>query len=599
MNKKIKKFMNKRECDVMKYLASHSFENQRTVAQSAGCSVGAVNQTLKLLEDCALINPDKSLTEKGRELIDSYSPKRAIILAAGFGMRMVPINMTVPKALLEVRGEPLIERTINHLHEAGITEIYVVAGFMMEKLEYLIDDFGVELIANNEYAVKNNLHSLYLTRNHLENAYIIPCDIWTEENPYSKDELYSWYMVDDRIGLHGFYLTNRKQELIRLPDIVPGLHKVGIAYIGPDEAPLLREHLEKLNSYPSYDDRNWEEALFDKKSVPMYARKMTGDAFAEINTYEQLRELDSGSNHLKTDAIKIAADALKVQPADITDIEMLKKGMTNRSFLFSCHNKRYIMRIPGEGTDQLIDRNEEASVYSVLDGKNICDNIIYMNPVNGYKITEFIENSRVCNPFNPLDVHDCMKRLREFHNLRLKVGHSFDIFQKIDFYESLWDGKPSVYRDYGETKRNVLSLKPFIDEHAKAYALTHIDAVPDNFLFSNENLKKQIHLIDWEYAGMQDQDVDLAMFCIYAMYDRKHVDKLIDAYYTEGCPDDIRVKIYCYIACCGLLWSNWCEYKRNLGVDFGEYALRQYRYAKEYFRIVKDCMENGLQGGTR
>ena len=33
---------------------------------------------------------------------------------------------------------------------------------------------------------------------------------------------------------------------------------------------------------------------------------------------------------------------------------------------------------------------------------------------------------------------------------------------------------------------------------------------------------------------------------------------------------------------------DWCEYKRNLGVEFGEYSLRQYRYAKEYYRIVQD-----------
>lgn len=591
--------MNKQECDVLKYLSAHSFINQKTVAENAGCAVGVVNRTLRLLQDCDLINTDKTLTDKAREVITVSSPKRAIILAAGFGMRMVPINLTVPKALLEVHGEPLIERTIKHLHEAGITEIYVVAGFMMEQLEYLIDDYGVELVINSEYAVKNNLHSLYLVREHLENAYIIPCDIWTEENPYSREELYSWYMIDDRLGTHGMYWANRKQELMKLPDIVPGFHKVGLAYISPSEAPLLRERLEMYAAYPSWDERSWEDALFEKKPLSVYARKINDDDFAEINTYEELRDLDSGSNHLKTGAINVAAEALHAAPSEIEDIEMLKKGMTNRSFLFSCRDERYIMRIPGEGTDMLINRAEEAEVYRVLKGKGISDNIIYMNPENGYKITGFIENSRVCNPFNQLDVHDCMKRLREFHNLRLKVDHTFDIFQKIDFYESLWKGKPSVYRDYEQTKRNVLSLKSFIDEHAKAYALTHIDAVPDNFLFSNENLKKQIHLIDWEYAAMQDQDVDLAMFCIYAMYDRKHVDKLIDAYYTEGCSDEIRIKIYCYIACCGLLWSNWCEFKRNLGVDFGEYALRQYRYAKEYYRIVRDCMENGLKGGTR
>ncbi|MBQ0166992.1 MAG: NTP transferase domain-containing protein [Treponema sp.] len=593
MNKKIKKFMNKRECDILKYLDENSFVNQRTVAEKTGCAVGMVNQTLKLLEDCDLINADKTLTEKGRETVRRTSPKRAIILAAGFGMRMVPINMSVPKALLEVRGETIIERIIKQLHEAGITEIYVVAGFMMERFEYLIDEYGVEIIVNSEYALKNNLHSLYLARDYLENAYVIPCNVWTDFNPYSKNEMYSWYMIDDKLGTHGYFWVNRKQEVMKLPDIVPGFHKIGISYIGPDEAPLVRERLEKYDSYPSYDTRSWDEILFEQKSVTVYARKISNDDFAVINTYEQLRELDSGSNHLKTEAITIAAETLDASPSEITDIEILKKGMTNRSFLFSCRDKRYIMRIPGEGTDQLVNRREEAAVYRVLKGKGICDNIIYINPDNGYKITEYIENSHASNPMNVLDVHDCMKRLREFHNLRLKVDHTFEIFGKINFYESLWDGKPSVYRDYSQTKENVFSLKPYIDEHAKAYALTHVDAVPDNFLFSNENLKKQIHIIDWEYAGMQDQDVDLAMFCIYAMYDRKHVDKLIDAYYTEGCLEETRVKIYCYIACCGLLWSNWCEYKRNLGVDFGEYALRQYRYAKEYYRIVMNYLEEG------
>lgn len=96
-----------------------------------------------------------------------------------------------------------------------------------------------------------------------------------------------------------------------------------------------------------------------------------------------------------------------------------------------------------------------------------------------------------------------------------------------------------------------------------------------------------IRLIDWEYAAMQDPHVDIAMFCIYAMYNRTHIDQTIDAYFTEGCAENIRIKIYAYIAICGLLWSNWCEYKRNLGVEFGEYSLRQYRYAKEYYAIVE------------
>lgn len=129
----------------------------------------------------------------------------------------------------------------------------------------------------------------------------------------------------------------------------------------------------------------------------------------------------------------------------------------------------------------------------------------------------------------------------------------------------------------------MFSLKSVIDGIPKEWVLSHIDAVPDNFLFTPKGVK----LIDWEYASMQDPHIDIAMFAVYAMYDRVHVDRLINFYFEMSCPDEIRLKIYSYIAICGLLWSNWCEFKRIHGVEFGEYSLRQYRYAKEYYEIVQ------------
>ena len=247
------------------------------------------------------------------------------------------------------------------------------------------------------------------------------------------------------------------------------------------------------------------------------------------------------------------------------------------------------MRIPGAGTEHLINRRQEYAVYQAVSGLGISDDIFYMNPENGYKITAYLENTRTCDPENIEDVQVCMKRLRDFHGRALEVEHTFDIFGKMEFYESLWNGIPSCYRDYKETKNKVYELKNYIDEQSKAYVLTHIDAVPDNFLFvKNKQGDTEIRLIDWEYAGMQDPHVDIAMFAIYAMYDRERVEMLIDAYFPEGCDQDIRLKIYCYIAVCGLLWSNWCEYKRQLGVEFGEYSIQQYRYAKEYYKIFQE-----------
>lgn len=580
--------MNKQQNDILNVLLNNPYLNQRVLAEKSGHSLGVVNRILKDLIQEGYIDDEIHPTNKAIEEYKEKIPKRAIILAAGFGMRMVPINTEMPKGLLEINGEPLIERIIKQLHEVGITEIYVVVGFLKERYEYLIDEYNVELIVNKEYATKNNLHSMKLVTEHLDNAYVIPCDVWCKNNPFHKHEMYSWYMVSDLVDDESDVRVNRKMELVSIPKCSGGNAMLGITYLDGADAEQIANRIHELSQKPRYDGVFWEEALYQKDRMIVTANVVHSEEVVEINTYEQLRELDCDSTQLKSDAIQVICAALNSNAEDIKEITVLKKGMTNRSFLFTCKGKKYIMRIPGEGTDQLINRREEASVYHEIDGKHICDDIAYINPENGYKITEFLEGARVCNPENEQDVKRCMQRLRNFHELELKVDHEFDLFKQMEFYESLWEGNPSVYKDYEKTKVKILSLKTYIDSHVENRVLTHIDAVPDNFLFIEKDGKEEIRLIDWEYAGMQDPHVDIAMFCIYSLYDREQVDWLIDTYFFERCSREVRIKIYCYIAVCGLLWSNWCEYKRNLGIEFGEYSLRQYRYAKDYYKIVQE-----------
>lgn len=279
--------------------------------------------------------------------------------------------------------------------------------------------------------------------------------------------------------------------------------------------------------------------------------------------------------------LEIITDVFHIRPNQISDIEVLKTGMTNDSFVFRAHNHRYIMRIPGKGTENLINRSQEKSVYEVLSDYSFSDCILYFDEKKGYKITEYIEGAHNLDPYNEAELQRCMKLLKSFHQENLKVNHSFDMFERIEYYESLWN-RASVYPDYSSVKQTILRLKPIIEAFRPQYRLCHIDSVHDNFLIT----KDEVRCIDFEYSGMQDSDLDLAMFCIYAMYDRKHIDRLIDIYYEETCELKTRYKIYAYIAIAGLLWSNWCEYKMQLGIHFGEYAEAQYRFAKDYYKIL-------------
>lgn len=589
--------MNLQESDILRTLFYEPFINQRILAESSGHSIGVVNRSLRQLMEDEYLDSSAQLTMKAREEIKSKAPRNAIILAAGFGMRMVPINLSTPKALLEVNGERLIDRIISQLHAVGVNEITVVVGFMKDSFEYLIDE-GVELIYNPDYAMKNNLHSLSLVADRIHNTYIIPCDIWCDSNPFSNTELYSWYMVSDLIEDESTVRVNRKMELVTIPDKDAGNAMIGISYLLEPEAGVVRSKLIEYELNDKYESDFWETALYKKDRMIVQARVVRSTDVVEINTYEQLRDLDSDSNHLKSDAIHTISTALECREYDVVDITVLKKGMTNRSFLFRVdkgdHAGKYIMRIPGEGTDQLINRKQEAEVFRTISGLGFCDDPVYINPENGYKITKFLDGVRTCDPDNVKDLKRCMEKLRQFHQMKLKVPHTFDIFGQIEFYETLWEGNPSIYRDYQKTKENVLYLRPFIDGIEKDWCLTHIDAVPDNFLFykSEGEEYEKLQLTDWEYSGMQDPHVDIAMFCIYSLYNKRQCDRLIDIYFENSCDRLTRAKIYAYIASCGLLWSNWCEFKRKLGVEFGEYSLRQYRFAKDYYRYAKELMEN-------
>ena len=579
--------MNKNEADILLAMDGSTCQNQRQVAEQTGLSLGTVNRGLRSLQEQGLVDDGLQLRPAARELLRENAPKRAILLAAGPGMRMVPIDRQAPKPLLEVYGEVLIERLIRQLREAGVEQICVVIGFMQERFEYLMDAFGVELIVNAQYRAKNNLHTLALAKQYLEDAYIVPCDLWCRDNPFRRAELYSWYLTGPEKDPESVFRVDRKMRLVQTAGSELGDKLIGIAYLRRDEARELRQRVEEMVLDPRNDGAFWEAAMEGMGKRP-YARIAKEGSVVEIDTYEQLRELDGNSDQLHSEALKKISLALDTPQSEIRDIQVLKKGMTNRSFLFSCRGERYIMRVPGEGTDRLIDRAHEACVYANIAGLGLCDDPVYIDPASGYKITRFLKGVRTCDPEREEDLCRCMRLLRELHGMKLQVPHAFDLFEQIKFYESLWNGAPSAYRDYGETKAQIMALRPYIESHRGELCLTHIDAVPDNFLFADgPNGEEQLQLTDWEYAGMQDPHVDIAMFCIYALYDRQRVDHLIDLYFEGACPQETRWKIYCYIAVCGLLWSNWCEYKRNLGVEFGEYALRQYRYAKDYSRLVR------------
>lgn len=565
-------FMNIVKSKIIKILLDKQC-SQREIAEKLNVSVGLINKSIKQLSTENIIYD----TSINNNILLKNKVNNAIILAAGYGLRMIPINQELPKGLVNVNGEILIERLIRQLHEKNIFNIKIVVGYMKEKFEYLIDKFGVELVVNRNYKYSNNSFSLNCVNKYINNSYIIPADLYFSNNIFGEFEFSSYYLLSNETKETSTFGVDKFRQLRRINN--SGFVAVGLCFIKDSDSLLFRKNLAEITI--RNNNAYWEDALF-LNDFKIYCDFINADQYVEINTYEDLRELDSNSKNLFGSHINLILSEFKCNLEDIKEVNVVKKGMTNRSFSFKFKDKKYIVRIPGAGTSKLISRNQEYLVYQEVNKIDLCDKVIYMSAETGIKITEFIDNARNCNPLDLNDIKLCMTKLREFHKKNIIVKHEFNLKDNILKYEML-KKDVSLYSDYLETKNKIFELLDIVEKLDKDYCLCHIDSVCDNFLINDNN---EVRLIDWEYAGNQDPHIDIAMFAIYSGYKKEQIDQLIAIYFEDSCLENIRYKIYAYVAICGFLWSNWCEYKYSLGIEFGEYSLLQYRYAKVYSKLA-------------
>lgn len=578
--------MNKRDWIILAVLVNFGYDNLRSIVKRTGYSLGLVNTSLKKLLESGYVDSDFDITDKTRAHMTASKPKRAVILAAGMGLRMTPIS-NVPKGLLQIGGEPLVEHIITQLHKVGIREIYIVVGHMMESFEYLIDKYGVELIYDNDFANRDSLHSLSLAVEKLSNCYIVPCNVWFSRNPFNEYEYFSWYAVSEFIDDDSFVRLNRKLELVYTDDENGGNSMVGLSYLLEEDAEKLRTQLMEYVLHRKYNHEIWERALFTGSKMMAYARIMLGQSAYAIHTYEELRDLDSESQHLQSKRINYISTMFAIPEDEISEISGLFKGMTNRHMRFSVGGRPYLLRIPGEGSNEIINRHQEADIYSALKGKGISDIVTAISPDEGYKITEYWENSRNCDPTNIADVTACIRHLKKLHDMKLEVAHSFNIRERLERFETLRNSPPS-FADYDATRAKVDVLFGLLDRLPADRCLCHNDVADVNFMFLENG---DVYLIDWEYGGMCDPHFDVAIFCIFAEYSKEQIDQVIDIYFDGKTSDISRLKVYIYAAIGGFLWSVWSEYKANMGVDFGDYTIKQYRYAKRFYKHAMQLIE--------
>lgn len=585
---------------LLRELSNEPGLTQRALASRVRTSLGSVNALLSEAKIAGLLNEDATLTPAGQKYLEPFRVDGAVILAAGFGSRFVPLTYERPKGLLKVNGERMIERQIRQLREVGITDITLVVGYLKEAFEYLIDLYGVKLLYNPDFSTMNNISSVYHAASLFEgrNMYLLSSDNWMRENLFHTYEPGSWYAAVHVSGeTREWVLHYNKKEVITGVEVGGRDADVmyGPVYLSRAFSAALLPALKEAYRTPGKEQYYWENVYLDllaaKKAPPLSVNLQPDGVIYEFENLEELRAFDASyRDHSDSRAMALISEVFQVPESQITGIECLKAGMTNRSFLFRIKGKAYICRIPGEGTEKLIDRRAEGESYRAIAPLGLAEELIYFNPENGYKISVYYEDARSADPESEADLRACMEVLKKLHRAPCRVSQRFDLGERIAFYESLCLEKGEIpFLDYAEVREKMNCLLSWIHGLQRPETLSHIDPVYANFLFTGEGIR----LIDWEYAGMADPLIDFAMATIYAEKDFAYAKRLLDYYGDTGeTPERSLQLVIAYMALGGFLWALWAVYKEALGVSFGTYPLTQYRYAKEgYAHLAKTVKE--------
>ena len=274
---------------------------------------------------------------------------------------------------------------------------------------------------------------------------------------------------------------------------------------------------------------------------------------------------------------------------DWTSIERLG-GMTNHSYKVTrTDGCEYLVRIPGEGTEEMINRLDERKSTELACELDIDSALLYFGD-DGRKVMRFISDPQPMTEEvmqRQENLRQAAEIIHKLHTCGKDTGVRFEVFEMADLYERIIrDGGVAFYDDYDEVKGFVMDVKAAIDESgASPRVPCHNDSLVGNWVLGGDG---RLWLVDWEYSGMNEAMWDLSCLSIEAAYDDDLDAQLLEAYYCRAATVDEQKRFVAAKLYVDYLWTLWGLTRVPFDGDFmQDYADARYERLKNNIEAYK------------
>ena len=289
--------MTKKQFDILTLMVEEKQHlTQRAIATKQNLSLGTVNKVLNQLTMQNLVcNGD--ITREGVAALEPYKVRRAVIFAAGFGSRLVPITLNTPKPLVRVKGRRIIDSLLDAITAAGIYEIYLIRGYLAEQFDQLLCKYPtIQFIENPAYQDENNISSAMQARHLIHNASVCDADLLLYNPALITKYQYQTNYIGVPVERTDDWCLKTKNGFVTQMCIGGRncYHMFGLSYWSSEDGKRLENHIKEVYDSPGGKERYWDQVAIDyyNKEYQIAVRPCCFYDIAEIDTYRELKEID-------------------------------------------------------------------------------------------------------------------------------------------------------------------------------------------------------------------------------------------------------------------------------------------------------------------